>query len=426
MRFFFTLLLIVGIGVFAMRSCGDKLLGGKLPVPGKISADEKKPERSGEQQTPPAAPVPVVPSAAVASPIATAGATANQGGVASAVAVASAAVVPASPPVATILVFKHRLVPPASQFAPLLAGSGQAGGVNGVSLIVDDKANAVLLRGPMDSVTALYNAIEALDVEALEAFADAWMLFVRGDRVRDFEASLEFGNGGGSRFASLSSAGFGVAVPLGALRARLDWLASNGVLEVIDRPQLRLSSGHKSEVSTGDEVPFPTTTLGVGGIAQTSIQFKRVGLSFAVKPLFLDGSRVRLEVEAENGLLGAVQKIGGIEVPSISRQSVTAAATLGYDEAMVLGGLETVRRERRFGLLGQKDVEQAGRLYVAIMLRSGYPKARPVIGPAPGLGIEVPGITGDPGKFDDQLLPFKGWKDAPDGKPTVGLPLPEK
>jgi len=290
-------------------------------------------------------------------------------------------------------------------------------------MVVDELANAVLLRGPVESVATLKGAIEQLDVEALEAFCDAWILFVRGERVRDFEAALEYGGGGFG--GALSSDGFGVSVPLGVLRGRLDILASNGVLEVVDRPQLRLSSGYKAEVSTGDEIPFPSTVVS-NGIAQTSITFKRVGLSFGVKPLFLDGHRVRLEVDAENGLVGATQKIGEIEVPSISKQSVSAAATLGFDEAMVIGGLESVRREKRFGLLGQSERQYAGRLYVAIMLRSGYPKARPVIGPAPGLGIEVPGVVGSPGRFGESLLPPRGWFDSPDGKPTVGLPLPEK
>jgi hypothetical protein len=295
-----------------------------------------------------------------------------------------------------------------------------------VTFSVDTVANAVVVRGPAAVVGDYVRAFESLDVEALEAFADAWMLFVRGDRVRDFEAALEWGLSSQSGSASISADGFGVSVPLGALRGRLEWLASNGIVEVVDRPQLRLSSGHKAEVSTGEEVPFPTTTLGVGGVAQTSIAFKRVGLTFAVRSLFLDAHRVRLEVEAENGLLGATRKIGDVEVPSISRQSVTAAATLGFDEAMVIGGLESVRRERRFGLLGSKEVEQTGRLYVAIMLRSGYPKARPVIGPGPGLGIDVPGAGGSPGRFGESLLPPRGWADFPDGIAPAGLPLPEK
>jgi len=406
MRILLIFAVLVGLGYLAVDRYGSRLgLHGSGNALGSLTGKKAEAPAPPPQPAPPAvAPVVAPPSVPVSSPLS------NQPEIV--------------PLVSAVCVFKHRPVPKRDQLQALLSSGGGRSAEVTTALIVDEAANAVLMRGPAESVSTLKGAIEQLDVEALEAFCDAWILFVRGDRVRDFEAAFEYGSGT-SFGASLSSDGFGVSVPLGLLRGRLDVLASNGVLEVVDRPQLRLSSGSKAEVSTGDEIPFPSTVVS-NGIAQTSITFKRVGLSFGVKPLFLDGHRVRLDVDAENGLVGATQKIGDIEVPSISKQAVTATATLGFDEAMVIGGLESVRREKRFGLLGQKERQQAGRLYVAIMLRSGYPKARPVIGPGPGLGIDVPGVTGGPGKFDDQVLPFKGWVDSPDGKPTVGLPLPEK
>jgi len=404
MKFVLILAAILGIGYYAAQRYGDRL--------GLIHKD------------PPAHSLNASPTAAPSAPVL---ALAQQ--VPSIPGASSSSVAPSapasSPPVSAVVQFRHRPVPPAAQLAPLVS-SGGANGSFTTSIVVDPVANCVLIRGAAEAVEALQGAIQALDVEAMEAFCDAWMLFVRGDRVRDFEAAFEWGPDLPSGSASYSADGFGVSVPLGACRARLQWLASNGIVEVVDRPQLRLSSGHKSEVSTGDEVPFPTTTIGAAGVAQTSITFKRVGLNFSVLPLFLGGSRVRLEVEAENGLLGGTQRIGDVEVPQISRQSVTGAATLGFDEAMVIGGLESVRRERRFGLLGTKEHEQAGRLYVAIMLRSGYPRAKPVIGPDKGLGIEVPGVTGEPGRFGESLLPPRGWSDFPDGVAPVGSPLPEK
>jgi len=405
MKFFLILAAILGIGYYAAQRYGDRL--GLIHKDAPAQATKSAPLLSLTSPVSPAAPAsPALQAPALSSP--------------------ASSPLPPSPPVFRTVFFTRRPVPPAAQLSALASTAGTPGAANASSCVVDEVANAVVLRGSADAVDALAQAVAALDVECLEAFADAWMLFVRGDRVRDFEAALEWGLPAASGAATLSADGFGLAVPIGALRGRLEWLASNGVVEVVDRPQLRLSSGRKAEVSTGEEVPFPTTTIGVGGLAQTSITFKRVGLSFAVRPLFLDGHRVRLDVEAENGLIGATRRIGEVEVPSISRQSVTATATLGFDEAMVLGGLESVRRERRFGLLGSKEVEQAGRLYVAIMLRSGYPKARPVIGPGKGLGIDVPGVTGDPGRFGESLLPPRGWIDSPDGKPTFGLPLPEK
>lgn len=317
----------------------------------------------------------------------------------------------AGPVVTEVYVFRNRLVPPSSTF-------GQAGGQGTAATVsIDEPANAILIRGPLDAVRSLKEAAREMDLVSGEAYVDAWMLFVRGDKVRDFEASLEYSQGGflGDIGGSVSSEGFGVSVPVGNLRAKLKILASNGLLEVVDRPQLRLSSGHRSEVATGEEVPFPTTVIR-DGIATTSIEFKRVGLLFAVEPLFLGNGAVRMDVTAENGLLGATRRVGEVEVPSITRQSVKSAATLTPDSAMVIGGLETVRREKRFGLFGDKETMQTGRLYVAIMLSSGYPKAKPVIGPAEDFPLLPPGENGSPGTFDDPLFP--------DGFPTLGGVLP--
>jgi hypothetical protein len=317
------------------------------------------------------------------------------------------------PIVTEVYVFRNRVVPPVGSF-----GQGGGSGGSSATVSVDEPSNAIVIRGSLDAVRSLKTAARELDLVSGEAYCDAWMLFVRGDRVRDFEASLEYSGGGfgGEIGGSISSDGFGVAVPLGTLRAKLQILASNGLLEVVDRPQLRLSSGHRSEVATGEEVPFPTTVIR-DGIATTSIEFKRVGLLFAVEPLFLGGGMVRMDVTAENGLLGATRKVGDVEVPSITRQAVKSAATLTADTAMVIGGLETVRREKRFGLFGEKESMQSGRLYVAIMLSSGYPKAKPVIGPAGDFPLLPPGENGDPGIYDERLFP--------DGLPTMGGVLPD-
>lgn len=401
MRFWLTLGVIVLIGFFCFRSCAAKFIPDKKE-PGKQTA-QKAVSTAG----------PPSPAGSAAGPPSPAAAPVEES------MRVSGAVEPdysrryTSPVVSEVYVFRNRLVPAATNFIT------QGGVGNSAAVVtVDEPSNSILIRGPIDAVRSLKIAAKELDLESGEAYCDAWMLFVRGDKVRNFEASLEYSGGGflGDAGGSYSTDGFGVSVPLGTLRAKLQIMASNGLLEVVDRPQLRLSSGHRAEVSTGEEVPFPTTVIR-DGVAFTSIEFKRVGLLFAVEPLFLAGGRVRMDVTAENGLLGATRKVGDVEVPSITRQSVKAAATLGYDDAMIIGGLETVRREKRFGLFGQKETAQSGRLYVALMLRSGYPRAKPVIGPAEDFPLLPPVENGDPGEYGDRLFP--------DGISTIGGVLPE-
>ena len=365
MRFWLTIAALVVIAFLCVRSCGSKLLGG-----GK-DKQESKPVVSVSGLTPEKQSDPTAPAA------------------------------DEDPPMSSFFYrFENRAVPEAATLAPLF-NSGKSN-VSG-SVVADKAANTLLGRCAESEIPGVLAALKSLDVLGDECYCDAWMFFVSGDKLQEFEASLTYREGiEPLGLLSASNSGFGVVVPAGALALKFDFLKSSGLLEVLDRPQLRLSSGETAEVSTGEDVPFPVITLQTTGQSTTGIEWKRVGLTFKVTPLFLPGNRVRLAVNAENGLVGALQKIGDAEVPSITRQNVSASATLGFDDAIILGGLESIRKERRFGLLGESEKRRVGRLYVALVLRSGFPRAI-----VPKVG--KPGEFELPGPFDDSLLPPKGW-----------------
>ena len=363
MRFWLTLLAVVGIGIWCLRSCAGKLLGGK----------------SGEKPGVVAAAAPVSGVSSVPAPVV--------GGA------------PVGKPVESLCVyrFRNRQVPAGAVFAAAITTAGGGPDVSPAAISVDPASNAVIIKAAGLDAASIYNVCVALDVESSECYCDSWMVFVEGSNVENFEMEIGYNPASGVAL-SASSEGFGVAMPAGAFELKFSMLKSNGLLEVLDRPQIRLCSGEVAEVLTGQDVPVPTVTF-QNGISTTGIEFKRVGLSFSVEPLFLPQNRVRLSCKAENGLLGAMVKVGAAEVPTISRQSVKGTATLGFDEAILLGGLETVRKEKRFGLLGEKEQVRTGRLYVGLVLRSGVPRAWP-----------VPAGNVDPRAGSDRsLLPPKGW-----------------
>ncbi|MEK7950402.1 type II secretion system protein GspD [Luteolibacter soli] len=281
-----------------------------------------------------------------------------------------------TPPVfntSQVITFHNRVVPSAE-----VIGRGGEGQQAPVTWTVDTASNSILVRGEAKGVADMVAALRQLDIGGDECFVDGTMMFVRGDRVKDFEATIAYREGASLvPSATLSPGGFGVVLPWDAFNVSLSWLSENGYLQIIDKPQVRLASGEMSEVSTGSEVAVPTTTF-TDAVSRTSIEFRRVGLTFKVRPLFLDAGRVRLDVEAENGVLGSPQKVGDYEVPTITSQRVKSVATMTFDDGLMIGGLETVRRSQRFGLLGKSETVEAGRLYLLLVLRSGQPKAVPV------------------------------------------------
>lgn len=376
MRFYLTLAVVLGIGFFAFKSCSEKLLPGspseEQPPDDKVESVTLDPKNLFAGVKPP-----LPPSLTdIQSP--------------------SISAQRDEPTVTRSYSFRNRPAPPVEFFENLSS--------SGVTVSVDPLSNSVVYTAPVSGETDTHDFLSTLDVVAGEAFVDAWVLFIREDNVRDFEASLAFGDLVPDLSATFSSGGFGAVLPVGKLRATLSYLANDGLLQVVDRPQLRISSGVLSRVSTGEDIPVPTTTFS-NGLSTTAIEFRRVGLSFAVRPTFLPVGSVRLDVSAENGLLGASRNVGGVEVPSISTQSIASTATIGYDEAIILGGLESARRQTRFGLFGKSTEVQTGRLYLAVLLTSGYPKAKPVLLLEPTFPI-IPPVDADGGQdYSGSVLP---------------------
>lgn len=320
---------------------------------------------------------------------------------------------PAKPQFQTSIVytFNSRLVPDLSDLDKGTKGD------SGVSFVIDRPSNSVLVRGFPEAVAGLRSALVQLDKPSEEAFLDASLFFVQSDKVRDFEAGISFVEGftPTGRF-NLSPDGFGVVLPWERVRLSLSWASSNGVLEVLERPQIRIASGVESSVSTGQDVAVPTTTFR-DNVTSTSIEFRRVGLDFKVLPLFLENNRVKLNIQAENGVLGPSQKIDNIEVPSIAIQSVQTVATLGFGDGLVVGGLETFRRRETFGLLGKSEELKRGRLYVVLKLSSGHPRAIPVE-PASWEVMDqrptLPGCPDLPGSILPPLHQVPGWQEQED------------
>lgn len=322
-----------------------------------------------------------------------------------------------APPMVLVYEFKNRPVP---DFEALSRSS--KGGE--VGLFVDKLTNTVMFRGSETEVVRMFMAMPELDKLGDEGFVDASLLFVRGDRVRDFEMGLKYRDGlevTGS--ISLSPGGFGVVLPAGAVSFTLDYLAENGTLEVLDRPQVRIASGETSVVSTGEDVPVPVTTFD-NGLARSSIEFRKVGLMFSVQPFFLADGRARLSIAAENGLVGESRRVGEAEVPQISTQKVSSVVTLGTDEGILVGGLETIRRSRRFGLFGDKETAETGRLYLCLVLRSGMPKAIPLdaAGRAVSEQWRIAPTLPPPAKVKRGFLGLFGRDDPPED----GMVLPPK
>lgn len=148
---------------------------------------------------------------------------------------------------------------------------------------------------------------------------------------------LNRGAGLGSATGSGGTAEIGFdndAVSVGAV---LDALAKEHIASVLAEPNLTAMSGETASFLAGGEFPIPV--LQENG--QTSVEFRRFGVSLEFVPTVLDNNLINIHVKpevSELSLQGAVQ-VNGISVPAVSTRRADTVVELASGQSFVIGGL---------------------------------------------------------------------------------------
>jgi type II secretory pathway component GspD/PulD (secretin) len=296
-----------------------------------------------------------------------------------------------------IVKFQHR-EPPAVETITIANAVGCA-------LTLDGVSRSLVVVGPVAGVDIVKRYLESIDQPAGTCAVKSWAVYV------DKSAQTGFDLVAAIRAVSASSVeatidGAGVTLDLSAdkLAGALAVVCDGSVIEVIQRPHVQLFHGVPAKIESIEEVPIPSTAVSQG-VAQTSIEFRKVGLQLDVTPYFLAGDALRLNVVQSNGLLGQLVRIGENEVPVIQSQTVASTVQLSIGQTVVLGGVTTYRNRIVRGLLTNKTERTEGGLYVILSTYYDVPKALPVA------SIGVPSDPAESREWiADQILPLKGWK----------------
>ena len=158
---------------------------------------------------------------------------------------------------------------------------------------------------------------------------------------------------------------------LGAVRSRLNALASQNKARILSTPRVMARNGETATIQVGQEVPIITsqqTTAGTGtatpgttGVLQT-IQYRSTGVILKVKPVIFAG-RVELDVQQE--VSSAASTTTGVNVsPTFSTRKIDTKVSIRDGATVALGGLIS-RNESGgdSGVPGLKDVPVAGQLF---------------------------------------------------------------
>lgn len=281
----------------------------------------------------------------------------------------------------------------------------------GLVAVIDNVARTIYLQGPVDVVNNLADALAQSDTVPGSCGLQTWAVYVSKSAVKGFDLQAALLAVAGHDRVTADLGGGGVSLSLGADRiaAALDVMADGQAVEVVQRPHVRLIDGATATVEAIDEIPVPSTTVSQG-LAQTSIEYRKVGLQLRVEPQFLEADRVRLKVHQQNGILGQSVEIDGNTVPIVQSQSVESSLEMTVGESVVFGGVRTYRRTKKRGLLRNVEEVEEGALYLILSTYTDVPRAielRPAVEyPAGQDWIPGPGLpfAEDPADWIDGML----------------------
>lgn len=150
-------------------------------------------------------------------------------------------------------------------------------------------------------------------------------------------------------------------------------LGTSNKFEVISRPVVYTVNNKKAVISSGQQVPVPTSTL-TSAISsnvatdstalQSNIDYKDVVLKLEVIPLINSENEVTLTIAQQNDNVQEQVQISNNSVPVIGTQELRTTVTVPNRNTVVLGGLITDQETRiQTGIPFLKDVPGLGYLF---------------------------------------------------------------
>ncbi len=126
-------------------------------------------------------------------------------------------------------------------------------------------------------------------------------------------------------------------------------LETNDRFRVLTNPRIFTSNGKRALITSGEEVPVPTsiqsqfnnatsaTTNNL--VSNSSIQFKPIELRLEVLPLINSDKDVSLEIVQNISERSGTTRIDNNDIPNISRRALKTTVTVPNNGTLILGGL---------------------------------------------------------------------------------------
>ncbi|MBO9471240.1 type II secretion system secretin GspD [Endozoicomonas sp. G2_2] len=274
------------------------------------------------------------------------------------------------------------------------------GGANGVSVIAEPGANALVVTAPADTMRQIKQVIEQLDIRRGQVLVEAIIAEVSLTRSRQLGVNVAAFENGGPAAASildqdtltavpslamdgtpLSLIQQGLNVALGDINdsgtgfaVLVNALSGNTNTNVLSTPSLITRDNEEAEIKVGQEVPFVTgnyTSGTTGGGVNNgltnpfqTIERKDVGLTLGFTPQISAGDTIQLTIDQEiSSIAQGSSQTGAVDLITNNR-TLTTSVEVENGQILVLGGLiddQVTESEQKVPLLG--DIPLLGALF---------------------------------------------------------------
>jgi general secretion pathway protein D len=211
-----------------------------------------------------------------------------------------------------------------------------------ISIVVDARSNNLIINASGKDYRGLLPLIERMDVPPKQVMLE--IMIVEVTLTDKYEQGVEF-------FLNENNFTLGNLGLLGTQAGALGYILtgsdkwnvnaslsqSDDLINIISRPSLVVRDGVTATLDVGTEIPIASTTSDQG-VVNTSVQYRKTGLSLSVTPTVNSRGVVIMEIDQQitNTLDGGVT-VG--KTPSISTRNLTTEVVANSGQTVILGGI---------------------------------------------------------------------------------------
>ncbi len=240
-----------------------------------------------------------------------------------------------------------------------------------VTILADDRSNAIVVSGTVDDLRLVRELINKLDIVLAQVRIEVVVAEVTlNDRVKTGIGALELTVGdhnGVTKVTKFNGELSGVKVASGQVDplsfvASLSDAGQKSNLKVLSTPNITTVHNKEAQILVGESRPIITgvqstpigTTGGVDtGFARNSqVTYKDIAIDLKVTPLIGDDGSIQLKIAQKVDDIIDNITIDGNSQPVIGRREATSFVNVRDGEMIVLGGLQRNKDSRSRGKIG--------------------------------------------------------------------------